>query len=331
MSTSARKLGLPAVIATGLLLTGVETGAQTYPVKPIRIVVGFAAGSGTDVTARLLAQKLSEEFGQQVIVENRVGAGGNIGTTAIVRSPPDGYTLGQAGQGTMVINQALYKNTGYDSVKDVAPIAMVAVMSNVMVVSEASPYKTVDDVVKAIRSKPPGTFTYSSSGIGTSMHIAGVVFGDLTKTGLTHVPYTGAPAAMQAIVAGDVDMGFFNIPAALGLIKAKRLRPLAVTSSSRSNTLPDLPTLDQAGVKGYDVGTWIGFIAPAATPTPIINKLNATFDKIFAQPEFREKLITRGYNLQPIPLGPPSAFAQLIRDDLAKWPPIIKAAGAKAD
>ena len=315
-----------------LALAGAPAHAQdSYPSRSITIIAPLAPGSAADVFTRQVAEEMAKQLGQPVVVENKVGAGGNIGTTAIARAAPDGYTIGQSGQGTMVINQALYKNTGYDSQKDLVPIAMVAVMSNVMVVSETSPYKTVDDVIKAIRSKPPGTFTYSSSGIGTSMHIAGVVFGNLTKTELLHVPFTGAPQAMQAIVAGDVDFGFFNVPAAMGLIKGKKLRPLAVTNTVRSATMPDIPTLDQAGVKGYEVGTWIGFIAPTGTPAPIVTKLNATLDKVFTQPAFREKLTTAGYDLQPVPLGPPSAFAQLIKDDLAKWPPIIKAAGAKAE
>jgi len=320
------------VLAGSLLAMATLCHAQdNYPSRSITIIAPLAAGSAADVFTREVGAEMAKALGQPVVIENRVGAGGNIGTTALVRAAPDGYTLGQAGQGTMVINQAIYKSTGYDSVKDVAPIAMVAIMTNVMVVSENSPYKSVEDVIKAIKTKPPATFTYSSSGIGTSMHIAGVVFANLTKTELLHVPYTGAPAAMQAIIAGDVDMGFFNVPAAMGLIQAKKLRALAVTGIKRSPAMPDLPTIDQAGVKGYDVATWIGFIAPAATPTPIVTKLNTTLDKIFAQPAFREKLTARGYDLQPSPLGPPSAFAQLIRDDLAKWPPIVKAAGAKAE
>jgi tripartite-type tricarboxylate transporter receptor subunit TctC len=231
----------------------------------------------------------------------------------------------------MVVNHALYKNPGFDPIKDVAPIAMVANMSNVMVVSEASPYKTAQEVINAIRKKPPGTFSYSSSGVGTSMHIAGVVFGNLSITKLLHVPYTGAPQAMAAIVAGDVDMGFFNVPAAAALIKGKKLRPLAVTGIKRSPAMPEMPTLDEVGLKGYDVGSWIGFIAPAATPQPVISKLNTTLDQIFAQPAFREKLTAAGYDLQPMPLGQPAAFGRLIQDDLEKWLPIMKAVGATAD
>jgi tripartite-type tricarboxylate transporter receptor subunit TctC len=314
-----------------LAVAGLANAQDNYPSRGITIIAPLAPGSAADVFTRAVGSELANALGQPVVVENKVGAGGNIGTMAIVRAPADGYTIGQAGQGTMVVNHALYKNPGFDPVKDVAPIAMVASMSNVMVVSESSPYKSVQEVLDAIRKKPPGTFTYSSSGIGTSMHIAGVVFGNLSKTELTHVPYTGAPQAMSAIVAGDVDLGFFNVPAAAGLIKGKKLRPLAVTGIKRSPTMPEMPTLDELGLKGYDVGSWIAFIAPAGTPQPIVTKLNTTLDKIFAQPAFREKLTAAGYDLQPVPIGPPSALGNLIKEDLVKWPPIIKAAGAKAD
>lgn len=332
-ATAPRHTFAASAVLTGLLIAvaSLSHAQDAYPSRTITIIAPLAAGSAADVFTRQVGSEMAKVLGQSVVIENKVGAGGNIGTAALARSAPDGYTLGQAGQGTMVINQAIYKNTGYDSLKDIAPVAMVAIMSNVMVVSESSPYKSVQEVIDAIRKKPPAAFTYSSSGVGTSMHIAGVVFANLSQTTLLHVPYTGAPQAMAAIIAGDVDMGFFNVPAAMGLIKAKKLRALAVTGSKRSPAMPDLPTLDEAGVKGYEVATWIGFIAPAATPAPIVAKVNSTLDRIFSQPAFREKLTAQGYDLQPIPLGPPSAFEQLIRDDLAKWVPIVKAAGAKAD
>jgi len=324
-----------ATAASAFLAANAPTLAQErYPSRPITIVASLAAGSAADVLTREIAQELSATLGQPVVVVNRVGAGGNIGTTAIARAAPDGYTIGQAGQGTMVINQALYRNPGYDPVRDFAPIAMVAAMSNVMVVSGRSPHRSVQDVVAAIRAKPAATVTYSSSGVGTSMHIAGVVFGNLSGTDLVHVPYTGAPAAMAAIVAGDVDMGFFSIPAAMGLIAAGDLRPLAVTSIRRSPALPELPelpALDEAGLKGYGVATWIGFIAPAGTPAPIVDRLHGALDRIFSQPAFRQKLTRQGFDLQLIPLGQPSAFAQLIQEDLAKWPAIVRAAGTRAE
>jgi tripartite-type tricarboxylate transporter receptor subunit TctC len=328
---SLRRLIAAAAALAWLAANWPALAQDQYPSRPITIIAPLAAGSAADVFTRQVADEFPKVLGQPGVVVNKVGAGGNIGTAAIARAEPDGYTIGQAGQGTMVINQALYANTGYDAVKDISPVAMVAVMSNLMVVSGKSSYRSVQDVIEAIRKKPPGTFTYSSSGIGSSMHIAGVMFGNLSKTELTHVPFTSAPAAMTAIIAGDIDLGFFNIPAAKGLIDSGELRPLAVTSIRRSSTLPDMPTIDEAGLKGYDVTTWIGFIAPAGTPVPVIGRLNNAFNHIFAQPALRQKLTAQGYDLQPVPLGPPSAFAQLIQDDLAKWPAIVKAAGAKAE
>ncbi|WP_052389854.1 Bug family tripartite tricarboxylate transporter substrate binding protein [Belnapia moabensis] len=257
--------------------------------------------------------------------------GGNIGTTAIARSAPDGYTIGQVSQGNMVINMALYRDTGYDPVRDFAPIAVVAAMSNVMVVSRQSPYRSVREVVEAIRAKPPGMVTYSSSGVGTSMHVAGAIFARANSTELTHVPYTGAPAAMTAIISGDVDTGFFNIPAAKGLIAAGDLRPLAVTTARRSASLPELPTLEEAGLRDYDVSTWLGLVAPAGTPPAIIERIHGALTEVLARPALREKLTAQGFDLPPLPLGGPAEFSRLIRDDLAKWPAIMREAGVKPE
>lgn len=329
-----RRRSIVAAVAAPALLAGASVArgqTESYPSRPITIIAPLAAGSAADSLMRDLAQQLSGVLGQPAVVVNRVGAGGNIGTTAIARSAPDGYTIGQVSQGNMVINMALYRDTGYDPVRDFAPIAVVAAMSNVMVVSRRSPHRSVREVVEAIRAKPPGTVTYSSSGVGTSMHVAGVVFARATDTELTHVPYTGAPAAMAAIISGDVDTGFFNIPAAKGLIAAGDLRPLAVTTARRSPSLPDLPTLEEAGLRGYDVSTWIGFVAPAGTPPAIIERIHGALDRVLSRPALREKLTTQGFDLAPVPLGGPAEFSRLIQDDLAKWPAIVRAAGAKAE
>ncbi|MBL6080527.1 tripartite tricarboxylate transporter substrate binding protein [Belnapia sp. T18] len=304
---------------------------ESYPSRPITIIAPLAAGSAADSLMRDLAQQLSSVLGQPAVVVNRVGAGGNIGTTAIARSAPDGYTLGQVSQGNMVINTAFYRDIGYDPIRDFAPIAVVAAMSNVMVVSRHSPYRSVREVIEAIRAKPPGTVTYSSSGVGTSMHIAGAMFARTTDTELTHIPYTGAPAAMTAIISGDVDTGFFNIPAAKGLLAAGDLRPLAVTAMRRSASLPDLPTLEEAGLQNYDVSTWLGLVAPAGTPPLIIERIHKTLDQILSQPALREKLTTQGFDLPPGSVPGPAEFLQLIQDDLAKWPAILRQAGAKPE
>ena len=328
-----RRSIVAAVAAPALLARASVARGQTesYPSRPITIIAPLAAGSAADSLMRDLAQQLSGVLGQPAVVVNRVGAGGNIGTTAIARSAPDGYTIGQVSQGNMVINMAFYRDTGYDPVRDFAPIAVVAAMSNVMVVSRHSPHRSVREVVEAIRAKPPGTVTYSSSGVGTSMHVAGAVFARAIHTELTHVPYTGAPAAMTAIISGDVDTGFFNIPAAKGLIAAGDLRPLAVTTARRSASLPELPTLEEAGLRDYDVSTWIGFVAPAGTPPAIIERIHGALDRVLSRPALREKLTTQGFDLAPVPLGGPAEFSRLIQDDLAKWPAIVREAGAKAE
>lgn len=321
-------LAVPALLARTSVAHGQTEG---YPSRPITIIAPLAAGSAADSLMRDLAQQLSGVLGQPAVVVNRVGAGGNIGTTAIARAAPDGYTIGQVSQGNMVINMSLYRDTGYDPIRDFAPIAVVAAMSNVMVVSRQSPYRSVRDVVEAIRAKPPGTFTYSSSGVGTSMHVAGAIFARATGTELTHVPYTGAPAAMTAIISGDVDTGFFNIPAAKGLIAAGDLRPLAVTTARRSASLPDLPTLEEAGLRDYDVSTWLGFVAPAGTPPAITERIHGALGQILSQPALREKLTAQGFDLPSLPLGGPAEFSRLIRDDLAKWPAIMREAGVRPE
>lgn len=279
---------------------------------------------------RALANQLADELGQPVVVENRTGAGGNIGTAAIARAKPDGYTVGMAGQGAMVINQFITPTPGFDSRNDLAPIALFIHLSNVMVVSEASPYRSAADVIEAAR-KSAHPLTYSSSGIGSSMHVAGAVFGNMAHVQLMHIPYTGAPQAMNAIIAGDVDMGFFNIAAARALIDGKKLRALGVTGAKRSLLMPDTPSLQEAGLEGYDVGTWLGLVAPAGTPQPIIMKLNGALNRIFSKPDFRAKLESMGNGVMPVPLGSPEDFAQVIQDDFAKWPALLEAAGIKAE
>ena len=328
-----RRSILAAVAAPALFArtSGAYGQTESYPSRPITIIAPLAAGSAADSLIRDLVQQLSGVLGQPAVVVNRVGAGGNIGTTAIARSAPDGYTIGQVSQGNMVINMALYRDTGYDPVRDFAPIAVVAAMSNVMVVSRQSPHRSVGEVVEAIRAKPQGIVTYSSSGVGTSMHVAGAIFARATRTELTHVPYTGAPAAMTAIISGEVDTGFFNIPAAKGLIAAGDLRPLAVTTARRSASLPELPTLEEAGLRDYDVSTWLGLVAPAGTPPAIIERVHGALTKVLSRPALRERLTAQGFDLPPLPLGGPAEFSRLIRDDLAKWPAIMRETGVKPE
>lgn len=304
------------------------THAQSYPVKPIRLLVPLAAGSTADILSRTIGTELAVAIGQPVVVENKPGAGGTIAMAELARAAPDGYTIAFASQGTLVFNLSLYSKPGYDSLKDFAPILLVGGVSNVMVVPPGSAARTSMDIVAEARAKP-GILTFSSGGSGTSHHLSGVLFGQLTGTNLVHVPYKGAPQGILAVMSGEVNMGFFNTPTVINQIKENKLKALAVTSLKRSPLLPELATLDSSGVKGYEVNTWFGFAAPANTPADIVNKLHDTIGKILAVPAIREKLTAQGFELAP--LQPPASFTKLIRDDLASWPAIIKASGATVD
>ncbi len=302
--------------------------AQSYPIKPIRLIVPLAAGSTADIVSRYAAQGLAKALGQAVVVENKPGAGGTIATAELARSAADGYTIGFASQGTLVFNQAIYAKPGYDSHKDFQPISFIGGVSNVMIVAPMSPFKAPADVVTAAKAKPH-TLTYSSGGSGTSHHLSGVLFGQVTQTDLVHVPYKGAPQGIVAVMTGEVDVGFFNTPTVISQIQAGKLRPLGVTSLTRSPLLPDVPTLDEQGIKGYEVNTWFGFVAPAGTPPDITARLNSEINRIFASAEAKEKLGPQGFDLAAP--ASPDVFAKLIADDLMKWVPLVKVAGAKAD
>jgi tripartite-type tricarboxylate transporter receptor subunit TctC len=317
---------LAAALVTSVPCAAVHA-QQAYPNKPIRLLVPLAAGSTADILSRTIGAELAKVLGQSVVVENKPGAGGTIGMAELARAPADGYTIEFASQGTLVFNQALYAKPGYDSLKDFAPIILVGGVSNVMIVPPNSPSNSVADVVAAAKAKP-GAMTFSSGGSGTSHHLSGVLFGQLTGNNLLHVPYKGAPQGILAVMAGEVDMGFYNTPTVINQIKEGKLKGLAVTSLAPSPLLPQLPTMD-ATVKAYEVNTWFGFVAPVGTPADIINRLNSEIGKIMVQPATREKLAAQGFELAPV--APPAAMTKLIQDDMVKWPPIIKAAGAKVD
>jgi len=324
---NARRALVTALAALPLIAAGPAI-AQAYPTKSIRLIVPLAAGSTADIISRTVGAELTKSLGQPIVVENKTGAGGTIAMAEVARSQPDGYTISFASQGTLVFNQALYANPGYDSLKDFQPIAFVGGVSNVMIVNPANPAAKPLEVVAAAKAKP-GTLTFSSGGSGTSHHLSGVLFGQMTGTDLVHVPYKGAPQGIVAVMSGEVTMGFFNTPTVISQIRDKRLKPLAVTSRTRSPLLPEVPTLDEMGVKGYEVNTWFGFVARAGTPPEIVQKLQGEIQKVLADPAIREKLAQQGFEISP-PLTP-AQFARIIADDLAKWVPIVKASGAKAD
>jgi len=304
---------------------------EAYPGKPLRMVVPFAAGSAADTLSRVVAAGLGEQLGQPVVVENKPGAGGTIGTSDIARSAPDGYTIGMAAQGSLINNQVLYDNPGYDSRKDFTPIAVLAEVANVLVVKQDSPYDSVADLAAAIKSKPADRFSFSSSGVGTSHHIAGVVLGQFLDRSIMHVPYKGAPQGLAAIVGGEVDMGLYNVPAAIGMVRGGKLKPLGVTGLKRTPLLPDVPTLDESGLKDYEVTLWFGIIAPAGVPADRVQRLHDELGKMLARPEIADKLTAQGYSTASLPLAPPADFSALIERDLVKWPPILKAMGATAN
>jgi tripartite-type tricarboxylate transporter receptor subunit TctC len=313
-----------------MLAAGAAQATDDYPSRPLRMIVPYAAGSAADLLSRAVATQLGTQLKQAVVVENKPGAGGTIGTVDIARAPADGYTIGLAAQGTLITNQALYAKPGYDSLKDFTPIALLADVANCLVVAPDSPYNSVAALAQAIKAQPANKFSFSSSGVGTSHHIAGVVLGQYLDKPLMHVAYTGAPQGMVAVMSKDVDMGLYNIPAAIGLIRGGKLKPLAVTSLDRSALLPDVPSLNESGLKDYEVTLWFGVIAPAGVPADRAARLHKALDAVMRDPALRAKLTEQGYDVKPVPLAPPADFTALIRRDLEKWPPIIKSLGAAA-
>ena len=321
-------LALLALGALPLMWTA-EAAAQTgWPARPIRLLVPLAAGSTADIISRTVGTELSRTLGQPVVVENKPGAGGTIAMAEVARSTPDGYTISFASQGTLVFNQALYDKPGYDSIRDFATIRFVGGVSNVMIAPPGAPVARPADIVAVAKAKP-GTLTFSSGGSGTSHHLSGVLFGRMTGTELIHVPYKGAPQGILAVMSGEVNMGFFNTPTVISQIRDGKLKALAVTSLSRSPLLPDVPTLDELGVKGYEVNTWFGFVARAGTPADIVMRLHAEIGKVLEDPGLRGRLGQQGFELAPA--MSPEQFAKVVADDLIRWVPLVKQSGAKVD
>lgn len=313
---------------TFAMAAGSGAWAQTWPTKPIRMIVPLAPGATADIVARIFAEELGKSLGQTIVVDNKTGAGGTIATAEAARAPADGYTMALVSQGTLVFNIGLYKSPGYDSLKDLMPVAVSGGVSNVLIVHPDNPAKTVMDVLVQARAKP-GELTFSSGGVGTSHHMSGVLLGLRTGVKLQHVPYRATPAGIMAVVNGEVTMGLFNTPTVIGQIRAGKLKPLAVTSESRSDLLPGVPTMIEAGVKDYVVNTWMGFAVPASVPGPVVARLNAEINRIGQLPQVREKMLGQG--IEMFPPEPPAAAQKLVRDDLALWLPIIKASGASAE
>ena len=304
-----------------LALSG--SAQQIYPAKTVRIVVPFAPGGSTDIFARYIADKLGPVLGQPVVVENRSGAAGNIGAEAVARSAPDGYTQLMATTGVMSINNALYANMTYDAAKDFEPVIFVASITNVLVVAPDLPATSVRELVALAKAKP-GALSFGSSGAGSSTHLSSELFKSMAGIDILHIPYKGSSQALTDLIAGRISMIIDNMPGAIGFIKEGRVRALGVTGSKRSPALPDVPTIAEAGVPGYESLSWSGLAVPAGTPKDIVVRLNREIAAILTQPDIRDKLAQAG--AEPVG-GPPQQFADHIRSEREKWSKLIRERG----
>jgi len=322
--------GLPiraSMLAAMLALLGAqEAAAQKWPDKAVRIVTPFAPGGGTDVFARILAQRFSEVFGQQFIVDNRPGAGSTTGTEFVARSPADGHTLLMT-SASFTFNPGLYPKLRYDSLKDFAPVSQVVRVPHVVLVLPSLPVKNLQDLVRIAKAKPGEVF-YASSGPGSALHLAGALFAIQTNTQLTHVPYKGGPAAATAVMSGEATVSFSTIETVLSLIQAKRLRSLAVSTRERTPALPDVPTVMEAGYKDYEVIGWFGLLAPGGTPPAVVDALSTEISRMMTTPAIRDRAAQEGAT----PVGnKPAEFERFLRSEIAKWTPIIQKTGIKVD
>jgi tripartite-type tricarboxylate transporter receptor subunit TctC len=331
-SCISRRALLGTIAAGGAAIALPSFAQSAWPNKPIRIVVPFAAGGTTDILARAIAPELSKAFGQQFVVDNKAGAGGNVGAEIVARSAPDGYTLLMGTVGTHGINRALYPKLPYDPIKDFAPVTLVAGVPNVMEMPAAKAHamgiNSVQDFIKYAKANP-GKLNMASSGNGTSIHLAGELFKSMTGTYLVHFPYRGSGPALLDMVSGQMDVMFDNLPSSLQQIKAGKLKALAVTSRVRSAALPDVPTVEEAaGLKGFDATSWFGLLAPAGTPADIVNRIQQEVAKSLNTPDIKEKLLAQG----AIPSGnTPAEFAKHIAAEHDKWAKVVKESGAKVD
>ncbi len=301
--------------------------AQPYPAKPIRFVVPYPAGGPLDIVARLTAQKVSESVKQPVVVDNKPGAGGNIGADVVAKSPPDGYTILMGAVATHAINPTLYASLPYDPVTDFAPVTQIASTPNVLIVNAAIPAANVREFI-AYAKAHPGELNFGSGSSGSAGHLAGELFKAMAGVDMVHVPYKGAAPAMQDLVGGRIQLMFDNLASALAQVRAGKVRALAVTTARRSELAPELPTIAESGLPGFDISTWFGIFAPAGTPREVVERLHAEFTRALAAPDVRERMIALGAE----PVGNrPEEFAAYIRAEAGKYARVIKASGAKAD
>lgn len=314
-------------IAIAALTMASIAHAQTFPTKPIRLICPFPPGGAVDIASRAIANEMSKTLGQQVVVENKPGAGGNIGGAEAARSAPDGYTIFMTTSGINAINPALYSKMPFDPNKDLVPVSALVSLNNVLVLHPSVTAKSVAEII-AMAKAQPGKMTYASSGSGTSIHMSGEMFKHLTQVDILHIPYKGSSPALTDLLGGQVMMMFDNVPSALPHIKSGKLRALATTGAKRDPTLPDLPTVAEAGVVGYESGVWFGLSIPAGTPREIIAKLNAEAVKGTRSPDFVTRMTALGYNI----IGStPEQMSEMLKKEVSTWGPIVKASGARAD
>ena len=330
-----RKGVVVAVLLTGMGMAAQHAHAQggsvpKYPERPIRLVVGFPPGGATDILARILQQHMPESIGQPVVVDNRGGASGTIAAALVAKASPDGYTIMMVPSGPYTISASTYATLPYDAVRDFTGVSLLVWVTNVIVVPQGSPVKTLQDLIRMAREKP-GQATFSSSGAGTLHHLSGEVLKRLTGTEMIHVPFKGAGPAMAALAGSEVTFGFTSMPSAVPLINGKRIRPLAVTSVKRMPALPETPTMTEAGVPpppGLDIREWYGVIVPAATPAPIVSKLNAEMVKVFKRPDVQKRLTEMGAEFVG---SSPQALSKQLANDVRTWAKWVKDVGIRVD
>lgn len=314
-------------VVLSLFLWLAQAPAQTYPDKPVRLIVPLSAGSAVDTLARIPAQKLSELWGQQMVVDNRVGANGMIGTEAAAKAAPDGYTLLLTNDAALATSPALYPKLAYDPVRDFAPITLAASIPVILVVHSSFPVLNIEELIKTAKARP-GQIHYASGGNGSAQHVPMEMFKQAAGIDLVHVPYKGLGPAFNDVVGGQIPVMFAGMSNVFPHLKSGRIRALAIGSAKRSAAMPDLPTMNEAGVSGFDYAAWAGFLAPAGTSPSIIDKLNTDLKKVLRLAEVRDKLTALGFEISP---GTPQEFGALIRREMAKVAKVVKAAGIRAD
>lgn len=320
---TAAVLGAPVAAS----LPGFATAQESWPSKPIRLIVPFTPGGATDILGRIVAQELGKALNVSVLVENRAGAGGNIGAEIVAKAAPDGYTILMCTISTQSINPSLYPKLPFDAGKDLTPVTLVATVPNVLVVNPSVPANSVQELIALAKSRP-GKLNYGSSGNGSSVHLSGELFKSMTGTFMTHIPYRGSAPAVADLMAGQLDLMFDNLPSVIAHIRSGKLRALAVTSPKRSASLPELPTIAEAGVPGFDATAWFGVMAPTGTPAQAVNRMQQVLARALATPEIRERLL--GLGAEGVG-NTPEAFGQFIRAETAKWANLVKISGAKID